>query len=393
MCTPRATLPYFLNRSFILAALNILDPFGFVSESLPIVVPTQIKEAKSKVQSTPYLGQLCTPRQSLTRKMFIFLLSQRIIHGMEMRFRNVSLSQVSDEHYTFCITFAYAAPAHLQRIILIFDFEFLMPRKIGIVEYICRSAMFAQVPRVPTTLGGAGKAVLMPSYLHIDSVTNVTRPVCRNCCASRHRAGLAEPAKNVSCKGRKPVVACSGSGAVVTGSSVIDNEDEARILSEVTRRIKNLGRKGKVRDAIKELAGMARMGIQPDTQAATALVDACVRAKKMEMAETVFDELFGELLVPDEVAFSVMIRGYGEEYPPQWTSIASMLSTMEHTYGVEPTVLTFNTLLEVCSKTNDEDRGAEIIERMQASGVQPNDLSFEAVRQRKSLRSLLKKLV
>jgi len=175
--------------------------------------------------------------------------------------------------------------------------------------------------------------------------------------------------------------------------SVNDDENMTRIRAEVTRRIKNLGRQGKVKDAIKELANMARMGVQPDTLSATALVDACVKSNKIEMAENVFDELFGELLVPDEVAFMVLIRGYGDEYPPRWTSIATMLSTMEHTYGIVPTVLTFNTLLEVCSKTNDEERGVEIIDRMQDAGVVPNDMSFEAVRQRKSLRSMLKKLV
>lgn len=175
--------------------------------------------------------------------------------------------------------------------------------------------------------------------------------------------------------------------------SVDDDENTTRIRAEVTRRIKNLGRQGKVKDAIKELANMARMGVEPDTLSATALVDACVKSNKIEMAENVFDELFGELLVPDEVAFMVLIRGYGDEYPPRWTSIATMLSTMEHTYGIVPTVLTFNTLLEVCSKTNDEERGVEIIDRMQDAGVVPNDLSFEAVRQRKSLRSMLKKLV
>ena len=169
--------------------------------------------------------------------------------------------------------------------------------------------------------------------------------------------------------------------------------DEKQLRSEVTRRIKNLGRQGKVKEAIKELANMARLGVQPDTLSATALVDACVRSRKMDMAESVFEELFGELLVPDEVAFMVLIRGYGDEYPPRWTSIATVLSSMEHTYGILPTVLTYNTLLEVCSKTNDEDRGVEIIDRMQDAGVVPNDLSFEAVRQRKSLRSMLKKLV
>ena len=174
---------------------------------------------------------------------------------------------------------------------------------------------------------------------------------------------------------------------------VSTDPSEKEIRSEVTRRIKALGRQGKVKDAIKELATMARMGVEPDTLSATALIDACVRSNKMEMAESVFEEMFGELLVPDEVAFMVLVRGYGDQYPPQWTQIASTLSVMEHSYGIEPTILTFNTLLEVCSKTNDEERGMEIIDRMDDQGVVPNDGSFEAVKNRKSLRGRLKKLV
>ena len=37
----------------------------------------------------------------------------------------------------------------------------------------------------------------------------------------------------------------------------------------------------------------ARLGVQPDAMAATALVDACARNGKMDMALSVFDELFG----------------------------------------------------------------------------------------------------
>ena len=54
--------------------------------------------------------------------------------------------------------------------------------------------------------------------------------------------------------------------------------------ADVTRRIKQLGRAGKPREAVAELANMARLGIQPDTLAATALVDACARNGKMDMA-------------------------------------------------------------------------------------------------------------
>lgn len=45
-----------------------------------------------------------------------------------------------------------------------------------------------------------------------------------------------------------------------------------------------------------QLAEMARLGVQPDSIAATALVNACVRNRKMDMALSVFDELFGEPL-------------------------------------------------------------------------------------------------
>jgi len=171
----------------------------------------------------------------------------------------------------------------------------------------------------------------------------------------------------------------------------LPSAQETKVRVEVTRRIKELGRQGKPKEAVAELAAMARLGVQPDTQSATALVDACMRCSKVDMAESVFHELFGELLVPDEVTFSVIVRGYGDQQPPRWTAISNALTAMEREHGITPTVLTFNALLEVCSRTNDEVRGAEIISRMQAAGVIPDDFTMEAVRQRKSLRSLLKR--
>jgi pentatricopeptide repeat protein len=54
------------------------------------------------------------------------------------------------------------------------------------------------------------------------------------------------------------------------------------------------GRAGRPREATLQLAEMARLGVQPDAMAATALVDACARNGKMDMALSVFDELFGK---------------------------------------------------------------------------------------------------
>ena len=44
----------------------------------------------------------------------------------------------------------------------------------------------------------------------------------------------------------------------------------------------------------------------------------------------------GRLLEPDDVTFSVLIRGYGEAEPPQWLAISGLLSMMSRKYEVQP---------------------------------------------------------
>ena len=114
-------------------------------------------------------------------------------------------------------------------------------------------------------------------------------------------------------------------------------QDGAQVLVEVTRRIRDLGRKGRPREAVEELAQIASMGIQPDVVAATALVDACARSGKAEMAAEIFQELFGgNMLQPDEVACAVLLRAWGECNPPRWSAIASLLNRMEREFSITP---------------------------------------------------------
>lgn len=156
---------------------------------------------------------------------------------------------------------------------------------------------------------------------------------------------------------------------------MVADKTASQVRAEVTRRIQTLGRANKPREAVLQLAEMAKLGVQPDTQAATALIDACARNGNMDMAQSVFDELFGMLSVyvyqashvpidpdgflqPDDITFSVLVRGYGEVrrrpcvqnllhlnlprqtqlQPPQWSSISALLNTMQRKYSLEPGV-------------------------------------------------------
>lgn len=141
-----------------------------------------------------------------------------------------------------------------------------------------------------------------------------------------------------------------------------------------------------------QLAEMARLGVQPDSIAATALLDACARNGKMDMATSVFEELFDGLLAPDDVTFAVLVRGYGEADPPQWAAISGLLGMMDTRFQLKPSTAVYNSLLDICARTKDDERGYEVIERMHRSAVETDARTLDAVRNRKSLRSHLKRV-
>ncbi|KAL3141350.1 hypothetical protein ABBQ32_004933 [Trebouxia sp. C0010 RCD-2024] len=178
----------------------------------------------------------------------------------------------------------------------------------------------------------------------------------------------------------------------VAGPEPTEAQRTSQVRATVTRRIQTLGRQKRPKEAVSQLAEMARLGVQPDTQAATALIDACVRNRKMDMAQRVFEELFGEFLEPDDVTFSVLMRGYGEMNPPSWVLISGLLKMMDQKFSMKPSLAVHNTMLDICSRTRDEQRGVEIIDMMHSAGLQPDDFTLDIVKQRKVLRSHLKRV-
>ena len=46
----------------------------------------------------------------------------------------------------------------------------------------------------------------------------------------------------------------------------------------------------------------------------------------------------GDLLQPDDVTFSVLMRGYGEMKPPSWLLISGLLKMMEKQFQMKPSL-------------------------------------------------------
>lgn len=177
----------------------------------------------------------------------------------------------------------------------------------------------------------------------------------------------------------------------MASQGVLDERLVTEIRQEVTRKIKQLGASGQTKKAIEELASLAQRGVQPDTPAATALLNACTHNGDMDLAENVFNELFVDFLEPDEVTFIVLVRGYGAKKPPNWAQIEATLNRMR-SYGVPPGIATFNALLEFCARDNDVDRGTDVMDKMQADGVEPDLLTAYIVQRRRVLRRYFRKI-
>eukprot|EP00884_Botryococcus_braunii_P000298 jgi/Botrbrau1/10269/Bobra.0140s0022.1 len=214
-----------------------------------------------------------------------------------------------------------------------------------------------------------------------------TSVVCTLSCPKR--AKLARRLEKPAWRGS--VTTCFSGGSTQTVPAVEDEKLHS-VRAEVTRRIQKLGRLGRAKEAVAELAQMARLGVQPDTQAATALLDACVRAGKLDMALSVFEELFGTgVSEPDEVTFRVLVRGYGDCEPPRWLAISTLLQQMDKKYSIKPSILVYNALLEICARTRDQERGSEVIAQMHKAGIEPDEVTVDTVKNRKALRTLLRK--
>ena len=109
--------------------------------------------------------------------------------------------------------------------------------------------------------------------------------------------------------------------------------DEREVRADVTMRIKALGRQGRANEAVAELASMAELGVQPDAQAATALLDACVRSKKIDTMESVYEELFGRAAAA--LLTGAALQGAGVLPVALHASKANLLPSRFHTAALK----------------------------------------------------------
>ena len=113
-------------------------------------------------------------------------------------------------------------------------------------------------------------------------------------------------------------------------------------LQRATLAMKEAARRSDSQGAVEELVQLGESGYTPDLMAATTALSACASAVDEERALVVFQEVFGSgLLEPDELAFTMLLKCFAQQRPPDWEQIASRLGSMRFTYSIAPSALTY----------------------------------------------------
>jgi pentatricopeptide repeat protein len=72
-------------------------------------------------------------------------------------------------------------------------------------------------------------------------------------------------------------------------------------------------------------------------------------------------------------------------------AVAQLLSRMSKTFNVSMTTAVYNALLELCANSNDVARAEELMDRMLADGIEPDEYTEAVVERKRALRAALKR--
>ncbi|XP_059281798.1 pentatricopeptide repeat-containing protein At1g77405 [Lycium ferocissimum] len=156
----------------------------------------------------------------------------------------------------------------------------------------------------------------------------------------------------------------------------------------VTCLIKCLGEEGLVNEALATFYRMKQFHCKPDVYAYNTLIYALCRVGNFKKAKFLFEqmELPGFRCPPDVFTYTILISSYcryGMETGCR-KAIRRRIWEANHLFrimlfkGFVPDVVTYNSLINGCCKTNRIERATELLDDMVKRGIAPNRITYNS---------------
>lgn len=115
---------------------------------------------------------------------------------------------------------------------------------------------------------------------------------------------------------------------------------------------------------------------KPDQHTFNALLNACVKSSRIEVAFQLFDKMISAGVSPNQMTFNMLVDVCGRSHALTRAEEVMVLM-VEH--GFEPDRYTFNTLITASGRCQDVEGAYHYFREMQAHGIEPDNLTFNSL--------------
>jgi pentatricopeptide repeat protein len=119
---------------------------------------------------------------------------------------------------------------------------------------------------------------------------------------------------------------------------------------------------------------MLANGIELTIATFNALVDACARCGQMARVSSLLEEMMKKDVAPNLITFSTILKGYCNE--SKLDKAFELLESMKSSTTFVPDEIMFNSLIDGCARKGLWQRGFEVFNDMEASGVPPTNYTL-----------------
>lgn len=144
-----------------------------------------------------------------------------------------------------------------------------------------------------------------------------------------------------------------------------------------TTLMKGYMKEQRVSDVVRMLQAMRHQedkGCQPDHVTYTTVVSAFVKAGLMEQARAVLAEMSRTGVPANRITYNILLKGYCLQL--QIEKAKELAREMVNDAGIEPDVVSYNTLIDGCILVDDSAGALNYFNEMRAKGIPPTKVSY-----------------
>merc|ERR1719203_623870 len=108
-----------------------------------------------------------------------------------------------------------------------------------------------------------------------------------------------------------------------------------------------------------------------------ALIDACARSCDMTRVPGLLEAMVEQNIEPTVITYSTILKGYCQEN--RLDKAFDLLEEMKQSSKYQPDEITYNTLIDGCARYGLYDRGVLLLREMQEAGVRPSNFTLSVL--------------